>query len=104
MNSVSKEYFKPIKRYMKASTFAGLVGGKPGQAYYFCGHLEEPAGNFEAKEPDEGDEYSLIDKEELEVDSEPTDCDRLIFLDPHFVIPQAEVADYKARKDHFHCL
>ena len=90
MKNVSPEYFKPIKRYMKSSTFIGLVGGKPGQAYYFCGHLEEPAEIFEAKE-----EFVLIDSKEEE-ESEPADSDRLIFLDPHFVIPQAEIADYSA--------
>ena len=47
IHGVSKEYFRAIKNYMKCSTFAGLVGGKPGAAYYFVGHLEEPAEDFQ---------------------------------------------------------
>ena len=45
IQSVGQEYFKVIKKYMKLSTFVGLVGGKPKFAYYFVGHLEKPAEN-----------------------------------------------------------
>ena len=44
LNSVSQEYFKVIKKYMRFPSFMGLVGGKPRFAYYFVGHLEKPAG------------------------------------------------------------
>lgn len=50
LKTVGPEYFKVIKKYMRLSSFIGLVGGKPRFAYYFVGHLEKPAGiseNFE---------------------------------------------------------
>ena len=45
IEKISEEYFKIIKKYMKLSSFIGLVGGKPRFGYYFVGHLERPAEN-----------------------------------------------------------
>ena len=43
---------------MKLPSFVGLVGGKPGNAYYFCGLLESPT------------------------ESKQKPLDKLIYLDP----------------------
>lgn len=45
IKTVGQEYFKVIKKYMKLSSFMGLVGGKPRFAYYFVGHIERPVEN-----------------------------------------------------------
>lgn len=52
LQNVSQEYFKVIKKYMKLSSFVGLVGGKPRAAYYFVGHLEKPAGMGDESQQD----------------------------------------------------
>ena len=79
---VSEEYFKVIKKYMKLSSFVGLVGGKPRFAYYFVGHLERPAENKKAI----AKLYNELDgaSEKRHKD----EADRLVFLDPHYVSPQ----------------
>jgi hypothetical protein len=41
VKSVGSEYYSVIKRFMKLPSFVGLVGGKPGFAYYFCGFIEK---------------------------------------------------------------
>jgi hypothetical protein len=46
---------------MKLPSFVGLVGGKPNQAYYFCGFVEPPT------------------------ETAATPVNELIFLDPHIV-------------------
>ena len=79
---VSEEYFKVIKKYMKLSSFVGLVGGKPRFAYYFVGHLERPAENEKAI----ARLYNELDGQ-LER-KEKDEADRLVFLDPHYVSPQ----------------
>lgn len=69
MNGVSEEYYSPIKRYMKLNSFVGMVGGKPGMAYYFVGHLEQPAEdytnpdskNIAANQSEEDESFSLVD-------------------------------------------
>ncbi len=60
MKAVAQEYFPSIKRFMRLSSFAGFVGGKPGFAYYFCGLIEK-------SNPDD------------------SPLDQVIFLDPHIV-------------------
>ena len=61
MNEVNRDFFAAIKRYMKLSSFVGLVGGKPRAAYYFCGFVERPTESQQPK------------------------IDQLIYLDPHKV-------------------
>lgn len=41
IKSIPAEYFPQFKRYMKLKSFAGMIGGKPGLAYYFCGFAEK---------------------------------------------------------------
>lgn len=107
MNGVSEEYFNPIKRYMKLHSFVGMVGGQPGMAYYFVGHLEQPAEDYinpdskdlTANLSDEDESsFSLVDINGLEEkQTEPNDTNltnRLIFLDPHVVVPQVDPKDY----------
>ena len=94
MNEVSKEYFPSIKRNMKSSTSVGLIGGKPGYAYYFVGQMEDPAENFKHEKCLTD---SLVDSfVQIECSSKPeptspeykiSESDRLIFLDPHCVLP-----------------
>lgn len=60
--SIEKEYFPGIKRFMKLPSFVGMVGGKPKNAYYFCGHQ---------------------DKADQSVN-------KLIFLDPHIIRSSSE--------------
>ena len=78
---VSEEYFKVIKKYMKLSSFVGLVGGKPRFAYYFVGHLERPAENEKALARLYNELDGVIEKKEKD------EADRLVFLDPHYVSP-----------------
>ena len=78
---VSEEYFKVIKKYMKLSSFVGLVGGKPRFAYYFVGHLERPAENEKALARLYNELDGLIEKRAKD------EADRLVFLDPHYVSP-----------------
>ena len=40
MKSVDPCYFDAIQRYMRLPSFVGLIGGKPGNAYYFCGLID----------------------------------------------------------------
>lgn len=72
LTNVGREYFKVIKKYMKLSSFVGLVGGKPRAAYYFVGHLEKPAG---------------LPSDSNSEESKRDEADRLIFMDPHYVNP-----------------
>ena len=81
IEKVSEEYYKIIKKYMKLSTFIGLVGGKPRFAYYFVGHLERPAENKKALAWLYNELDPLIEKKEKD------EADRLVFLDPHYVSP-----------------
>ena len=69
---------------MKLDSFVGMVGGKPRFAYYFVGHLERPA-------------------EELGTTTIKDEADRLIYLDPHYVLPQADPELYPSNKTFFHC-
>lgn len=78
---VSEEYFKVIKKYMKLSSFVGLVGGKPRFAYYFVGHLERPAENEKAIEKLYNELDGAAEKQRKD------EADRLVFLDPHYVSP-----------------
>jgi hypothetical protein len=41
LKSIPPEYFPTIKYFMKLPQFVGLLGGKPGYAYYICGTVEE---------------------------------------------------------------
>jgi hypothetical protein len=66
---------------MKLDSFVGLVGGKPGYAYYFVGHIEAPAGSPTQIDP------ALSKQSSSGLRSE---TDRLIFLDPHYVNPQVD--------------
>ena len=60
ISHIPTEYFPLFKRFMKLNCFTGMIGGKPGLAYYFCGFVEK---GFE--------------------DSDP--LNQLMFLDPHIV-------------------
>ena len=37
IKSIASEYFPSVCRFMKLSSFVGLVGGKPNKAFYICG-------------------------------------------------------------------
>jgi hypothetical protein len=61
---VDANFFPAIKRFMKLTSFRGLVGGKPNFAYFFVGMVENP------------------------LESKQKSLDRLIYLDPHLVRKQ----------------
>ena len=95
---VSEEYFKVIKKYMKLSSFVGLVGGKPRFAYYFVGHLERPAENEKALARLYNGHGSSLEKKEKD------EADRLVFLDPHYVSPQVNpTTNIAAQEPYYHC-
>lgn len=72
IKSVDAHYFNSIKRYMKLKQFVGLVGGKPGNAYYFCGLLESPTESNQKNE-----------------------LNKLVYLDPHKVRPSSDTRGCK---------